>query len=401
MITKLKYLPVNWMNGMSFSESHLTDQFLAMADSIRDASALHLSTANYGLVGGAYQKKFADSFRDNITNEKIEVPYCRAITQDGSRIEVLDQNWGELKTTLSELTESINLDASKYWYILLIIDPFTRIAEGLEVDEKGPRRKPNTRPAYQLTLMSLEDLSLDNLANAIPLAKFEAVSSGLRKVEAYIPSCTRINSHQKLIEKYEQYDIQLNRIKISSQNIIAKIKHKRRNKENNRLADDIYALCDKYLDFFVSNYDHFKFTMCDSPPIVLVQFFAKLARILNHSLDMSFDKSHMLKYFQEYATDVSESELNRIISATFESNYAHFDLSLSLAKIDKFIGTIDEIFNRLEQLDYRELARRDVVRKDIISNHHNSADNTVRKVPTSIVIKRPGIEENLEDGLKD
>lgn len=401
MITKLKYLPVNWMNGMSFSENHLNNQHLAMADSIRDASALHLTNANYGLLGGAYQKKFADSFRDNITNEKIEVAFCRAITQDGSRIEILNQNWEELKTSLSVLSEGLNLDASKYWYVLLVVDPFTRIPEGEEEDGKGPRRKSYTRPAYQLEFMSLQDLKLDNLANAIPLAKFETVSSGLRKMENYIPACARVNSCEKLMLKHETYDTQLNSLKKSSHNIIAKVKHKRRNKENSRLADDIEALCQKYLEFFVANYDHYKMTLSDSAPIKLVEFFAKLARILNHSMDMAYDKSHMLKYFQEYATNVSESELNRIVSNTFESNYAHFDLSLSLANVDQFIGTMDEIFQRLEQLDYRELARRDVVRKDVISTPYKSPEQTTRKTPGSIIIKRPGTEENLEDGLKD
>ena len=399
MNSKLKYLPVHWKNGMSFSENHLNSQYLAIADSIRDASAMNLTKHNYGLLGGDGHLKFSESFRDNINNEKVEVSYCRAITQNGSRIEILDQTWEELNIPLSELIGSKNLDTSRFWYVLLIVDPFTRVPEGIEDEQESPRRKPNTRPAYQLELMSLNDLKLDNLANAIPVAKFETSGSGLRKVENYIPPCARINSHENLIKKYESCDNYLTALKESAQNIIAKIKHKRKNKENNALANDIDALCKRYLEHFVMSYDEYKLSFKDLPPIRLLWFFAKLARIMNHSMDMAYDKSHMLKYFRQYATDINAAELNKIICNTFESNYIHFDIGESLAVVDKFLETIVEIFKRLEQLDYRELAPRGVVEKDFISDSNFEQDRLTRRTP-DIKIKRPGTSESLEDELE-
>ncbi len=399
MNSKLKYLPIYWKNGMSFSEDHLNSQFLAIADKIRDASALNLTNNNYGLLGGDGQLKFSESFRDNINNEKVEVSYCRAITQNGSRIEILDQTWEELNKPLSELIGSKNLDTSKFWYVLLIVDPFTRIPEGIEDEQESPRRKPNTRPAYQLELISLNDLKLDNLANAIPIAKFEITSSGLRKIENYIPPCSRINSHEKLIKKYESYDNYLTALKESSQNIITKIKHKRKNKENNALADDIDTLCKKYLEYFVISYDEYKLNFKDLPPVKLMWFFAKLARVLNHSMDMAYDKSHMLKYFHQYAADISAAEIGKIINNTFETNYVHFDISTSLTAVDTFLETLHEIFKRLEKLDFRELAPRNIVRQDIISDSNNETDRAIRRTP-NIKIKRPGNSENLEDELE-
>ena len=187
MISKIKHLSVNWKNGMAFSQSHLNSQNLANTDAVRDASALHLTNYNYGILGGDGLKTFADAFRDNINNEKVQISFCRAITQNGSRIEILNDSFEELNIPLAELVGSQNLDSSTHWYVILVIDPFTCIPEGLEDEQESPRRKPNTRPAFQLELLSLSDLQLDSLANAIPLAKFEITGSGLRKMDSYIP----------------------------------------------------------------------------------------------------------------------------------------------------------------------------------------------------------------------
>ena len=206
---------------------------------------------------------------------------------------------------------------------------------------------------------------------------------------------------------YETFDGYLTSLKENSKKIIAKIKHKRRNKESNRLADDIELLCQKYLDFFISSYDDYRMTLTDLPPIYMVTFFAKLARMMNHTMDMAYDKSHMLSYFHQYATNISASELNRIINNTFESNYVHFDMGLSLDVVNKFLQTMDEIFKELERLDYRELAPRNVVKVDNFSNSpgnitsHPTSRPTPRPTTRNIRITRPGVEENLDDGLED
>ena len=398
MISELKHLPINWKNGMPFSQAHLSSQYLAVADSIRDVSEVSLTSFNYGILGGASQKKFSESFRDNINNEKVEVSFCRAITKNGSRIEILNQNWPELSCSVSELAESKNLTHSKQWYLLLIIDPFTRVPDGIEDEQESPRRKPFTRPTYRLELMSKKDLMLDNLANALPIAKFEVTASGLRKIEDYIPPCTKINSHEKLLQKYEIYDSYLSSMKEYAVKIISKVKHKRKSRENNQLADDIGALCQQYLNYFVANYDEYRLTFMDCPPIKLLEFFAKLTRSLYAALEMAYDKGHVLKYFNQYATSVGATEINSTLKNTFESSYIHFDIVDSLAVVDNFLTVFEEIFKRLEKLDYRELAPRDVVITDKISSTFR---NTQQPLPNKrrLTIRRTGNADNLGDEL--
>lgn len=398
MHSKIKYLPINWWNGMPFSADHLNNQFLAMADMLKDVSALHLNSSNYGLLGGDVKQKSSNSFIDNITNEKVEVSHCRAITQNGSRIEIINKTWEELNKPLSILSESEKLETDRFWYVLLIVHPFSRVPDG---EEDQARKKTNTRSEYKLKLMSLGALEHDNLENAIPLAKFENTSSGLRKVSSYIPPCTRLNSNEKLMKKYEEYEEYMYSLKECSEKIIDKIKDKRsRNKEQNRLADDIDGLCRTYLDFFVKNYDDYRLNFKDLPPIRLVEFFARFARILNHSLDTAYDKNHVLQYFRQYATNLNVAQLNQIIGDTFKSNYVHFDTCDSLDQIDLFLSTLHEIFIQLKTLDYRELAPRNVILNDAISRTETRSHLNLKKSSDGrIVIKHPGKEENLSDGL--
>lgn len=402
MNSKIEHLPINWKNGMAFSEAHLKNQYLAMVDSIRDATALSITSYNYGLLGGDVQRKFSNSFRDNINIEKVEVSYCRAVTQNGSRIEILNQLWEDLNKPLAELMEAKNLETDDYWYILLIVDPFNCVQEGEEVSGESPRRKPSLRPDYQLEFIGKKELLIDRLSNAIPIAKFETTASGLKKIENYIPPCARINSYEKLTIKYETYSAYLNRIKESAHKIIDKIANKRKgSRDQNLLADDIDALCKKYLDFWVTNYDEYELTYKDLPPIKLTEFFARLARGLNYTMEKAYDKSHMLQYFKEHATAISVSQFNAIVRNTFESNYLHYDIADSLEVVDDFLETLDTIFKELRKLDYNDLVSRNIVKHNTISNKTQSNSTRTPRTGKRIVIKHSGKEQNLGDGLED
>ena len=397
MNSKLKHWPVHWKNGMAFSQDHLNSELLAMVDAMKDATALFLNEANFGLLGGDNQRKFSVSFKDNITNEKAEISYCRAITQNGSRIEILDEKLDGLQTPLADLVGDRDLDKSRFWYLILSVDVFTRIPTG-EIDEsESPRRKPFTRPQYKMALLSENEIRTDSLAASIPLAKFEHAASGLRKVSEYVPPCMRVNSHEALIQQFDAFDQYLNLLKEHAEKIVEKIDYKRRsNQENNRLADDIESLCKAYLEFFVGHYDAFRLNYQDLPPIKVVEFFACMSRVLNHSLDMGYDKTHVLKYFNQYATNMQVTELSELWTKTFQQSYVHYDSAQCFAIIDRFLSSLAEIFAKLTTLDYRELAPRRVVRED---TYYDPQRNAPRKDSGRIKFGGSPKSENLGDEL--
>lgn len=363
MNAKISYQPINWTNGMNISEMHLTQQYLAVLDRIKDVNATFINSSNYGLLGSNGKFQLAENFRDNINSEKVEVSFCRAITQNGSRVEILDKQWKELIRPMSELIEGKNLDISPYWYVILIIDPFLQTTDGVEVKNEVPRRKPFTRPTFNLELVSSDDLEKDNLMDAIPLAKFEKKSLGLQKVEEYIPPSCRLNSHKQLVLKHGEYDSILHQLKDASYKIINKIRSKKikSNYEQNFLADDIEKLCNKYLEIFAEMYDFYKLRILEESPIQFIEFFSKLARVLLHTIESGNDKDHVFKYFHQYIINKKVAKLNDILKATFESEYIHYDIQYSLMKIDEFLNTFNEIFIGLVNLNYSELAPRNVI----------------------------------------
>ncbi len=58
MNSEIKYLPINWTNGMSLSDQHFTAQYMANVDAIRDAISLQINDYNYGLLGGTADRGF-------------------------------------------------------------------------------------------------------------------------------------------------------------------------------------------------------------------------------------------------------------------------------------------------------------------------------------------------------
>lgn len=404
MNTELNILPINWKDGMAFRAKQLEHQYHVVIDRIRDATALNITSYNYGLIGGDGEKIFAESLVENTTNEKAHVSYCRAITRDGSRIEILNNLWKELNKPLIELSEDFDLSSSKHWYVLLVIDHTSSVPEGVEDPNESPRRKPYIRPAVGLALMSAEDLVRDALANAIPVARYEKTNAGLRKDNNYIPPCTRISSYENLYRKYQNYEGILNDLKDYSEKIIDKIKSKRKSSRAiNELADDIYSLCEKYLDFYIEHYDEYQLLYKNHPPIKLVAFFAKLGRTLNHAMLMGYNRDHLLQYFREYAADLNVAQINQKISQVFENAYAHFDVLSSLTVIDDFLHSIHGIFENLVKLDYNELASKNVVQQDTLIIGTDQKKKSTGKTSSGgrIIIKRPGTDRNLGDDLID
>src|SRR5690348_15442165 len=90
MSEKLKHFPVNWIDGMKINKSH----FLAMQhhgeEMVKEAISAQLTPFNYGLLPMAGNKS---SIQMKLVVDahqllKVKVHECRAITPNGSRIEI-------------------------------------------------------------------------------------------------------------------------------------------------------------------------------------------------------------------------------------------------------------------------------------------------------------------------
>lgn len=377
---------------MAFSEAHLKDEFLSNLDRTRDASALSLNDYNYGLLGGDTRRYATNSFQDQISADRVSIMFCRAVTQNGSRIEILDQELPGLGTNIGALQGDRDLSRSEHWYLLLVVDEFGRVPFGLEDEQERPRRKPHTRPTYSVELVPAHDLEIDYLANAIPLAKFRSSSNGAQKVDSYIPPCCRIDSHEQMVRVYEDFGDLFIRLHEFAGKVMDKVLEKRRaNREQNRLADDIFALCSFIRGYHNDHIDRYRLTLKQQPPISLLSLFATFARQIEEVIAYGYDGNHLYSYFRQYASNLNEAELKAVLKSTFEVGYHHYDCMLAFERVQLFLQTYLGILERLVQLDYRELAPRGVVKQT--GFEHSS--------PSSSWLKKRDSDNRLGGNLGD
>src|SRR6187455_2837546 len=105
MLPELKYLPVNWVDGMKISDSHFKQLELAFADAVRDAYAAGLTKYNFGLLPPAPDQRSSFDLHVNIDSARLikaTLTECRAVTPGGARIELVRNN----------SVEKLKLDAS-------------------------------------------------------------------------------------------------------------------------------------------------------------------------------------------------------------------------------------------------------------------------------------------------
>ena len=103
---KLKYLNVNWENGMNIGKEHFVQQENAFTDQLNNNVAVFLNRNNYGLIpveAGSDSSVKTVLKIDNQQFLKVKIFTCRGVTQGGARIEILEeQQLPELETEITK-----------------------------------------------------------------------------------------------------------------------------------------------------------------------------------------------------------------------------------------------------------------------------------------------------------
>lgn len=396
MLQIIKHLPVNWVDGMKISKEHFETMDRAITDLMRDALNLHITDYNFGLLNPG--PNHSDACSVEVNSERVDVFYCRAITRAGARIEILNEDFDNLKMSMQQLMSHKQLPTSSNWFVILKINPFKRQATGQPDPEESPLRQPFVVPEYSLEIISGDQLNNPAFAAfAIPIAKIEGGSTGLQRAINYIPPCTSIDSSRELMEIYRQYEGNIKSIDQKVFGIIQKIQHKRKRKDINILSDDIYLLSLKIMEYFSETYDRYRMVYSHQPPIFMIEYFVKLARIIKTSLRLMQEKDVLLEYFRQYIEHFQAATFSEILDEMTNLQYNHFDIRICLDKTDRFIGMLDELYSSLMELDYRVLARHDF---RIIRDVTYSDTPETRTPPTSTRTGSPKIKIEKK-GQKD
>lgn len=224
MIEPIRHYAVNWVDGMKISREHFVQQENHFIDTIRDANSLSVVPFNYGLL--PVSEQFSDrsiyEIHNTATNDaQLIIKKLTAVTRGGYRIEISDY-----KVNIRNLAKNTALEkeeADGQFYILASVNPFDKIPFGDIDSEEIPPRHPHTKPNYRVELVETSILNSSYSGGDYLVLGRVSIKSGIAQIDNnFIPPCTSLQSHPKLIEYYNGYSTSMSNIRGYAFKIIQK-----------------------------------------------------------------------------------------------------------------------------------------------------------------------------------
>lgn len=351
MIQPIKNNAINWVDGMKVSQIHLNEQDNFLIDTIRDSNSLYINNFNYGILpaSGQFADKMVFEIYNTATNDaQLIIKNCHAITLAGYRIEIPEFDLN-VRSLTQKLTSDENIDGD--FYILVSVNPFDKIPFG-EIDAAEiPPRHPYSKPNYNVEIVSVASLN-SNLSggNYLVLGKVN-FKVGFAQIDSnFIPPCTSVQSHQKIVEYHSGFIRSVSNLQQFALKIIQKSAHR---EQNTALASNVRALCVTLLNTLSDNYFRFKNMSLDQPPIYLIEIFSKLALRIYNTIQITpnAEVEEMLNYSLEWSEVVPHTFVGHL-TAVSEINYDHYHCGEYLKNIQSMLVVLEIVFGKLSELDY-------------------------------------------------
>ena len=351
----MRHPNVNWVNGMKIKKEHFVLQDNACDDKIKDVAACFLNRFNYGLLPAvdATDVSFRVSLQMGNQNMlTVNVMQCRAVTYGGARVEITEAHRPQTFSVGmdNEIEEAKKGDAAHY-YVALTVDLFNRQPFGNPDPDEEPPRYPYAAPACKVSLIKENDTSVrDRLPFSLFIGKLAFQPGAIEIIDDYIPACTSLNSHQKLIDFGVAVEKFYNQMEYNLVSIIRKIREKT---QDSVLAESVLRLADKLIAFITANNLKVKWHLPDLPPIYLFENMATFARIVRNTIDSSTaaNKEEMLNYFTNWS-ELKQGDFERLLVRCINFEYNHCEIANSVAEFTEFAQIMNALFEKLESLAY-------------------------------------------------
>lgn len=356
MIRPPKKRLVNWQECMNVSAKHFIQTEDFFIDSSRDYASLALTNANYGLLPTTGDTDNSNGIRisEHVTGHiEIKLLHCNAITASGIRINFNPEQGASLIKDYSPESASKNNTGAevKQWDIILVTDPFKRVATGDLDTQETPPRHPDAETKYELQVKPSGEINTSEFGHHhLTIGRIRKSADRYEVDGNYIPPCTSMGSHPDLLDYYNHFAQQLSSIEKSSKTIISKVLNRQNETE---LAQNIRQICEEILRFVSAIYFDFRNKGRYLPPIEIVKYFSSLAHICFVSLNFikSSEKEDLLKYFYEWS-DITPGSFEEMLADTLELLYEHDKIRSTMINVETFMTTLSELWIKLSQLDY-------------------------------------------------
>ncbi|MTI31961.1 hypothetical protein [Xanthovirga aplysinae] len=355
MLEKLKYLPVNWVDGMKINESHFNDLQNHITDLSRDLAGIGLNYLNYGLLPSESTDEMLNISMviDNHKLLRVKIEQCRGVTVSGARIEITDFAAKNLDFSMPypELTYNIEEGKEVILVIVLSVYPFERVTVGKPDPDETPPRYPYVVPKYELNLIPEGDFKRkEKSPYMLPIGQIKVSGKETMLVEEYIPPCTMTRCHPKLVETYTQLDSFLGQLELFCVQIAQKINRKNQSSE---LAELMLRLTETIVIYLGNKITAFRWSAPDSPPSYMFDVITSLARQMKNTIDMrsGAGKEELLNYLSEWC-GLSQGQFEILFSDLINNKYEHNDITKTLVLVRNFADTMQNLFSTLNRLDY-------------------------------------------------
>lgn len=354
MLEKLNHFPVNWVDGMKINKSHFIAMQDHLSDVVRDAVGTQLDPLSYGLLpfGNAGESIKISLIIDNHKLLRVKVEECHALTPNGCRIDISSNNSHMLKMDMPYPEAVYELDYDQDMVLLanVSVNLFEKKPFGSPDPEENPPRYPNVIPTFNLNLVPEKGFQTGHGGYHLTLGKIVINKNESYLMTDYIPPCTSVQSHQKLIDFHTKIDRFFGQLELLAVQISQKINRKN---QTNELAIMILALSEKITTYLGNNINSFRWFTVNQPPAYMFDKVISLARTMKNYIDSKSGagKEELLNYIAEWC-GISQGEFELVFTDLVNVGYDHTQIDKTAKKTLHFIKVMDELFSTLNHLDY-------------------------------------------------
>jgi hypothetical protein len=349
-----QHLPVNWLDGMKISRKHLEQTVLYTEQLSKNTASLFLNNQCYGILP---DNRSLDITISCDVNQQIfvDLKSCKAITRNGTNIQLSDEDRLTLSVHFKEIATKYNLQISQAQtlFVIITINPFLRVPSGEPDTDENPVRHPFTKPQIKIDLLPAEQFNPSQATSSLVIGKLIYLNGDLSVDKNFIAPCTAVNSLRSLQEWHTKFQLTMENWEISCQKIMQKINGKPPGQQPVALVMSIQKLSEKILEQLARQKIRYKWLLGLSLP---AQLCVELLENIQFTLMILFtfgekEREEMLNYFAEW-TDTVPGMLEKQTHQTLQLAYDHTDIARSLEEIYSTYQIYNQIFQKLAQLEF-------------------------------------------------
>ncbi|GHB52021.1 hypothetical protein [Persicitalea jodogahamensis] len=348
-----RYRPVNWIDGMKVSKEHFIATNHYLSHTIREVRAVDLTPYSFGLcaVGSQDDALLADIQAAPDRGLHVAVGRCRAVTSDGSFIDINEENALQNDLSLPQLLSEYRLEGDQKFGIVLSVNLFDMHPVGEPDMEEIPPRHPFVDATYHISAVPLTTVQPKQWTGPhLMIAQCALENGEVRILSDFIPASSSINSHAGLREWHHKFGEAMGGMETCSYRIIQKIKNK---SQKNTLSESVQSLAERLVDTISRSSLEYRWQLPNDPPIRMLTTVLNIAKAIQTELECltSREKEELLNYLAEWAEE-TPGQMQSNLNALVKMSYVHVDSLPLLRAIESFFELWATLFNKLSQLEF-------------------------------------------------